>query len=170
MAFHPVEAETIERFGASRIIEAIWDESPLRDLVASAPSTKGSFARTVVEALAAQAGVMFGPIAGSYGSRRGVGSKICEIKFSTEDPARFQQVRPPAGAYDYLIGIGAHPEDLVYWLIPASGVQDLIDEGEISYQHADTSLWFFPETTGPDAFSKYRLDAMGMIEQLQTFA
>ena len=63
----------------------------------------------MVQRLAAAAGVSFDHIAGQTGSRVRVGSAACEIKFSTEDPPRFQQVRPPSDGYDYLIGIGAIP-------------------------------------------------------------
>ncbi len=169
MAFHPLETETIEDFHAAREIGQEWNGSPLRDLVRTAPSTKGSFARTIVSRLAAAAGVEFRSVPGRVGSRRRVGNVVCEIKFSTEDPARFQQVRPPSDGYDYLIGIGAHPNDLVDWIIPGAAVETLIAEGEISYQHAETSLWFFPQTMGTDAFSCYRMDAAGAIERLGSF-
>ena len=146
MTFHPLEDEVIRGFDASRDIGAEWEASPLRDLVTAAPSTKGRFAREIIGRLAAAAGVSFTNVAGAAGSRRRVSATVCEIKLSTEDPPRFQQVRPPGDAYDYLIGIGAHPHDLVYWVIPAGDVRSLINEGAIGYQHADTSLWFFPHT------------------------
>jgi hypothetical protein len=95
---------------------------------------------------------------------------VCEIKFSTEDPARFQQVRPPSDGYDYLIAIGAHPRDLVYWVIPAADVGKLIDDGDMTYQHAEESLWFFPEATGTDAFASYRMDSDGVIAKLSSFS
>ena len=169
MTFHPLEDEVINGFDASRDIGAEWQTSPLRDLVTAAPSTKGRFAREVIGRLAAAAGVSFASVAGSAGSRRRVGATVCEIKLSTEDPPRFQQVRPPGDAYDCLIGIGAHPHDLVYWVIPADDVQSLIDEGAIGYQHADTSLWFFPQTVDEDEFSPYRADAAGVVGHFRTF-
>jgi hypothetical protein len=95
---------------------------------------------------------------------------VCEIKFSTELPARFQQVRPPSDGYDYLIGIGARPDALVYWLIPAADVESLIELGEISIQHASTSLWFFPHAPQPDAFAPFRMNADDVIDALRSFA
>lgn len=169
MTIHPLEAEVIEHFQGSREIGPEWDGSALRELLPTAPSTKASFARKVGARLASEAGVEFRSLQGRAGSRRRVGSAVCEIKFSTEDPARFQQVRPPSDGYDYLIGIGAHPQDLVYWVIPAADVQSLIEQDEIIYQHAETSLWFFPEATGIDAFSPYRMDAQAVIEKLSSF-
>ena len=84
--------------------------------------------------------------------------------------ARFQQVRPPDDGHDYLLGIGAHPDALVYWLIPAADVGALIEQGEISVQHAGRSLWFFPDATQPDAFSAFRMNAEGLIDALRLFA
>ena len=169
MAFHRLEDEVIASFDSSRHIGVEWDGSPLRDLVTAAPSTKGRFAREIVGRLASAAGTSFTSVAGAAGSRRRVGATVCEIKLSTEDPPRFQQVRPPDGAYDCLIGIGVHPHDLVYWVIPAQVVQSFIDDGTISYQHAETSLWFFPETVDDDDYSPYRTDAAGVVERFRTF-
>ena len=170
MTFHPLEQEIINGFDASRPLGSEWEASPLKALVVAAPATKGRFAREIVQRLAAAAGVSFDHIAGHTGSRVRVGSAACEIKFSTEDPPRFQQVRPPSDGYDYLIGIGAHPQDLVYWVIPAADVERLIDEEWIGYQHAETSLWFFPETEAPDAFATYRTTADGVIATFRAFA
>lgn len=170
MAFDPLEDEVISGFDASREVGAEWEGSPLKELVAAAPSTKGRFAREIIARLAAAAGMSFSSVAGAAGSRRRVGTIVCEIKLSTEDPPRFQQVRPPHDAYDCLIGIGAHPHDLVYWVIPAEDVQTLIDRGAIGYQHADTSLWFFPHTVDDDEYSAYRTDAAGVVERFKAFA
>jgi hypothetical protein len=167
VTFHPLEDEIISGFDSSRPISSEWENSPLKDLVVAAPATKGRFAREIIEQLAAAADVTFGHVRGHTGSRVRVGSAACEIKFSTEDPARFQQVRLPSDGYDYLIGIGAHPRDLVYWLIPADDVQKLIDEEWISYQHAETSLWFFPDTTDADAFAPYRMRAEEVIAKFR---
>jgi len=169
MTFHHLESQTIEQFHALRRIGPEWDDSPLRDLLPTAPATKASFARNLMAQLAEEAGVEFRSVQGRSGSRRRIGSAVCEIKFSTEDPARFQQVRPPSDGYDYLIGIGAHPRDFVYWIIPAAAVQSLIEHCEITYQHAKDSLWFFPETTGTDPFSPYRSDAQAVVETLSSF-
>jgi hypothetical protein len=171
MTFHYLESHAIEQFQVSRRIGPEWDASPLRSLVMAAPATKARFGRDLVAQLAEAAGVEFRSVQGRVGSRRRIGGVVCEIKFSTEDPPRFQQVRPPNDGYDYLIGIGAHPNAFVYWIIPASDVQRLIDQGEITYQHADESLWFFPETTGTnDAFSPYRSDAQVVIESFSEFS
>jgi hypothetical protein len=103
-----------------------------------------------------------------------VGSKLARLlarlSFSTEDPPRFQQVRLPSDGYDYLIGIGAHPQDLVYWVIPAEDVRKLIDEGWISHQHAETSLWFFPQTSDSDPFAPYRMSAEGVVTRFREIA
>ena len=147
-----------------------WTGSPLHELVLAASSTKAAFARNVVASLATEAGVTFAAVPGRTGGRRRVGRMVCEIKFSTELPARFQQVRPPDDGYDNLLGIGAHPDSLVYWLIPAADVRALIEQKEISAQHADTSLWFFPHATQSDAFSPFRMNAEGLIDALRSFA
>ena len=120
--------------------------------------------------MAAAADVTFGHVLGYTGSRVQVGSAACEIKFSTEDPPRFQQVRLPSDGYDYLVGIGAHPHDLVYWVIPAEDLQKLIDEGWISYQHAETSLWFFPQTIDSDSFAPYRMTAEEVVAKFRELA
>jgi hypothetical protein len=169
VAFHQLETEVIAAFRASRPIGAEWDDSPLRSLLPTAPATKASFARRIIERLAAEAGVSVNSLPGRAGSRRKIGNSVCEIKFSTEDPARFQQVRPPTEGYDHLIAIGAHPRDLVYWVIPAADVLKLIDEGHITYQHAEDSLWFFPEAAGNDPFASYRTDADGVIAAFASF-
>lgn len=170
MTFHPLEIETINDFSGARELGPEWSESPLYELVLSASSTKGAFARKVIASLATEAAVDFGAVPGRTGGRRRVGKMVCEIMFSTELPARFQQVRPPSDGYDYLIGIGAHPDSLVYWLIPAADVESLIEQGEISIQHASTSLWFFPHATQPDAFSPFRMKADDVIDALRSFA
>jgi hypothetical protein len=170
MAFHPLEIETIDDFSGARELGSEWTGSPLYELVLAASSTKSAFARNVVASLATEAGVDFAGVPGRTGGRRKAGKMVCEIKFSTELPARFQQVRPPDDGYDYLLGIGAHPDSLVYWLIPAADVEALIEQKEISVQHASTSLWFFPHATQPDAFSPFRMNAEGLIDALRSFA
>lgn len=170
MTFHNLEAESIAAFHASREIGPVWDGSELRDLLLTAPTTKASFARKLIERLAKAAGVGVQSVPGRVGSRRRIGRCVCEMKFSTEDPARFQQVRPPSDGYEYLIGIGAHPKDFVYWLLPHADVQGLIDDGDIYYQHADTSLWFRPETVEIDRFSSYRMDAGELIDAFRAFS
>lgn len=170
MTFHPLEIDTIDDYSGARELGPEWTGSPLHELVLAASSTKSAFARHVIASLATQAGVDFAGVPGRTGGRRKVGRMVVEIKFSTELPARFQQVRPPNDGYDYLVGIGAHPDALVYWLIPAADVEALIEQGEISAQHASTSLWFFPDATQPDAFSPFRMNAEGLIDALRLFA
>jgi hypothetical protein len=170
MTFHPLEIEIIDDFSGARDLGPEWAESRLHELILAASGTKSAFARNVVASLAAAAGVDFAGVPGRTGGRRRVGRMVCEIKFSSELPARFQQVRPPDDGYEYLLGVGAHPDSLVYWLIPAGDVEALIERGEISYQHATTSLWFFPHATQSDAFSPFRMDAPGLIDALRSFA
>jgi hypothetical protein len=100
-----------------------------------------------------------------------VGTAVCEIKFSTENPARFQQVRPPddGSGYHYLIGIAAQPDRFKYWVIPARDVFRLIDAGAITPQHANTSLWFYPQLDSSDDFAPFRYDRVGFTEQLRAF-
>lgn len=96
MTFHPLEDEIINGFDASRPISSEWEDSPLKELLVAAPATNGRFAREIIERLAAAADVTFGQVPGHSGSRVRVGSAACEIKFSTEDAPRFQQVRLPS--------------------------------------------------------------------------
>jgi hypothetical protein len=166
VAFTKIEKEVLDSFYTTRRIGPEWDDSALRDLLPAAPSTKASFARHLVDRLAAAAEVEFKSVSGRSGGRRQIVNSVCEIKFSTEDPPRFQQVRLPDDGYDYLLGIGAHPKDFVYWLIPARDLQELIDEGELSYQHAETSLWCFPETVADDSFAAFRMREKALIAAL----
>ncbi len=170
MTFHPLELDNIADYSNARELGPEWTKSPLHELILAASSTKSAFARHVVASLATEAGVRFAGVPGRSGGRRRVGRMVCEIKFSTELPARFQQVRPPEEGYDYLLGIGAHPDALVYWLIPAADVKDLIARKEISEQHASTSLWFFPNAMQPDAFSPFRMNAEGVIDGFRSFS
>lgn len=169
VTFHPLETDNIDDYSGARELGDEWTDSPLKPLVLAASSTKSAFARHLIASLATEASVDFAGVPGRTGGRRRVGSMICEIKFSTELPARFQQVRPPDDGYDYLLCVGARPEALVYWLIPAADVEALIEQEEISFQHATTSLWFFPDATAQDAFSPFRMSADGLIEQLRSF-
>lgn len=90
-----------------------------------------------------------------------VGQARCEVKFSTEDPPRFQQVRDPrdAGAtkYDYLVCISGRPHGLVYWLIPAEALGGLMDDLYVTVQHAmSDTKWFLPSRLESDVFAGFR--------------
>jgi hypothetical protein len=83
------------------------------------------------------------------------------VKFSTEDPPRFQPVRDPRAAggsrYDYLVCISGRPHGLVYWVIPAAALGTLMDEGHVTVQHAmSDTKWFLPSRVATDAFSGFR--------------
>ena len=49
------------------------------------------------------------------------------------------------------------------------GRQSLIDQEAISYQHADTSLCFFPDTVGDDDYAPFRINAAGVVELSKRF-
>jgi hypothetical protein len=168
VTFDPAELETIKRFRVGPREQPEWRDSPLRPVVVAAPTSKGRFARTLIERLGQEAGVSVARVPGRRGSRFKVGSAVCELKFSTEDPPRFQQVRPPADGYDYLVGIAARPDRLVYWFMAAEDVTQLMEDGSIAFQHAETSRWFFPRVTGRDEFSSFRHNAKGLVNKLRS--
>lgn len=101
-----------------------------------------------------------------------VGGCRYEVKFSTEDPPRFQQVRDPRRddggfAYDGLVCISGRPDGLVYWLIPAGDVANLMDAGKIIVQHAQsTTKWFLPSGRERDVFAAYRHDVASFSDAL----
>ena len=171
MAFEKVEREAILDFEAQvNAARPEWADSDLAFLVNTAPATKGRFARNLVQALAECADAEVSAVRGRIGNRRQVGNVVVEMKLSTEDPPRFQQVRPPEGEYDHLIGVCVRPYAITYWLIPGADVARLIDEDEISFQHAARSRWFFPSLTADDAFSLYRLSASEFVHRLREIA
>lgn len=171
MAFDQIERRTIGAFSADAMGDAQWERSDLRVLVSASPQTKGSFVRRLVQDLAATAGVEVRPIPGRRGNRRRVGKVVCEIKFSMESPARFQQVRPPdnGGGYQYLVGIAAQPDRMVYWVIPADDVAELFANDAITFQHGEDSRWFRAQLDGSDDFAPYRYDRRGFVDQLRVF-
>lgn len=88
-----------------------------------------------------------------------------------EDTGRFQQVRPPAYGYDFLIAVGAHPNMFIYWFLPAAEIEMLMADDSIFGQHADDSRWFFPDPiSDDDPFSPWRQDTAGLIAQLARLA
>ncbi len=170
MSFSQIELKAITDFrGHARDAQA-WDESDARYLIGTAPSTKGLFARRLIEQIASEAGISSGSVPGRVGSRRRVGKVVCEIKFSMESPARFQQVRPPSNTYDHLVGICVRPSMVRYWLIPASDVSQLFANEQITFQHADDSRWFRAEPEKHDAFSAFRFAQREFVRALARFA
>ena len=169
MTFAPTERSVITEFPQDPT-RLDWRGTDVEFLLGLAPAAKGSFACLLVKRLAEAAGVPFGRLPGRVGSRVRVGQSRCEIKFSTEDPARFQQVRPPADGYDYLIGIAVRPQGIWYWLISASDVARLFDDDEIKAQAAESSRWFFPKLSGTDVFSPYRSNAADFVRNLKKLA
>lgn len=146
-------------------------ESPLSFVLMLASRTRGKLGEMLVDGIARRAGLSTAkPSSVDYD--RQVGSSRCEIKFSTEDPPRFQQVRDPRlesgeQKYDYLIGVSGRPHGLVYWIIPASVVGTLMDEEKITIQHAmSNTKWFLPSRTDSDAFSGFRYTYEDFVDAL----
>lgn len=146
-------------------------ESPLGFVMDLAPRTRGKLGEMLLQSIAELAGLHTGH-ADSVAFDVRVGKIRCEVKFSTEDPPRFQQVRDPrlttgATKYDALVCISGRPERLTYWLIPSSDVSRLMDAGEITVQHAmSDTKWFLPSRTSSDAFSEYRLGYVDFVNAL----
>jgi hypothetical protein len=129
----------------------------------------------LVDGIAQRAGMNTAK-ASSVDYDRQIGSSHCEIKFSTEDPPGFQQVRNPRLSsgeqkYDHLICVSGRPHGLVYWLIPASAVGTLMDEEAITIQHAmSDTKWFLPSRTDSDVFSAFRFDYEDFADALRALA
>jgi hypothetical protein len=93
-------------------------ESPLSFVLMLASRTRGKLGEMLVDGIARRAGLSTGkPSSVNYD--RQIGSRRCEIKFSTEDPPRFQQVRDPRlesgeQKYDHLICVSGRPHGLTY--------------------------------------------------------
>jgi hypothetical protein len=170
VSFSPIESRAITEFRDHARDAQAWEESPVRYLIPTAPSTKGLFARRLVEQLANEAGVPFASVSGRIGNRRRVGRAVCEIKFSMECPARFQQVRIPSNSYDYLVGICVRPSLFRYWLIPASDITRLFEDEQITFQHAENSRWFRAHPEQDDAFSEFRFTQKGIVEAFAQLA
>lgn len=170
MSFSSIERKAITEFRDKVPNVQDWEQSAAEYLRPVAPSTKGLFARQLIERLATEAGVPFASLPGRAGNRRRVGKAICEIKFSMESPARFQQVRPPSTGYDYLAGICVQPASFRYWLIPATDVIRFFANDQITFQHSDGSRWFRAEPAKDDAFSGFRSAQKGFVEALARLA
>jgi hypothetical protein len=150
-------------------------DSPISFVLMLAPRTRGKLGEMLLAHYAAQAGLTASK-ADSVAYDVGVGRARCEVKFSTEDPPRFQQVRDPRLTaqtlkYDYLVCLSARPHGLVYWMIPAAALGQLMDEGYVTVQHAmSDTKWFLPSRTDSDAFSGFRYGYEGLLEALKTLA
>lgn len=135
-------------------------DSPLSFVLTLAPCTRGKLGEMLLAQIARDANLGVGKAESvAYDVR--VGDSRCEVKFSTEDPPRFQQVRDPresdATKYDYLVCISGRPHGLVYWLIPAAALGDLMDAGHVTIQHAmSDTKWFLPSRTDSDVFAPFR--------------
>lgn len=150
-------------------------ESPLSFVLMLASRTRGKLGEMLVDGIARRAGLNTAkPSSVDYD--RQIGSSRCEIKFSTEDPPRFQQVRDPRlgsgeEKYDHLICVSGRPHGLVYWIIPAPVVGALMDEEKITIQHAmSDTRWFLPSRIDSDAFSSFRVTYEDFVVALRAFA
>jgi len=150
-------------------------DSPVSFVLTLASRTRGKLGEKLIARYATHAGLTVGK-AKSVSYDLSVGEARCEVKFSTEDPPRFQQVRDPrlpddTIKYDYLVCISARPAGLSYWMIPAKDVSELMDEAYITVQHAmSDTKWFLPSRMASDAFSEFRHDYDGMIAELRAVA
>lgn len=149
-------------------------DSPLGFVIHLAPRTRGKLGEHLVAKIATKLGVVNSPSGSAdydLSITRPSGLTKVEVKFSTEDPPRFQQVRDPrrqgAMKYDAVVCLSGRPEGLVYWVIDAPNVAALIDSGAITIQHQDSNThWFYPSRTAVDLFSGYRRDFRQLKEWL----
>jgi hypothetical protein len=145
-------------------------DSPLSFVLMLAPRTRGKLGEMLLSQLAQEAGLPVGKAESvAYDVR--VGGSRCEVKLSTEDPPRFQQVRDPRDAsttrYDHLVCISGRPHGFVYWLIPAQELGGLMDDGHVTVQHAmSDTKWFLPSRDESDVFAAYRFDYEGFVDAL----
>jgi hypothetical protein len=171
-AFSAGEVEALTDLRATLKQVAEWPpESPLSFVLMLAPRTRGKLGEMLLKQIAEQAGL---PTASAesvaYDVR--IGDARFEVKFSTEDSPRFQQVRDPrlehgSSKYDYLVCISGRPHGLVYWLIPTEALGNLMDEGHITVQHAmSDTKWLFPSRTETDAFASFRFIYEDLIPAL----
>jgi hypothetical protein len=150
-------------------------ESPVSFVLMLAPRTRGKLGEMLLARFAAQAGLVVSK-AESVAYDVGVGTARCEVKFSTEDPPRFQQVRDPrlpdgSLKYDYIVCLSARPHGMVYWLVPAPALGQLMDDGHVTVQHAmSDTKWFLPSRTATDVYSGFRYAYEELIEALRALA
>jgi hypothetical protein len=140
-----------------------------------APRTRGKLGEMLLARFAGQVGLTTAK-SGSADYDVRVGNARFEVKFSTEDPPRFQQVRDPrlhdgSLKYDYIACISARPHGLIYWLIPAMALGQLMDEGHVTVQHAmSDTKWFLPSRTDSDTFAGFRYPYEGFLQALKSLA
>lgn len=172
MAFEPQELEIIGTLEQELTPAADWPaDSPLSFVRRLPPASRGRFGARVISALAEVAGVPAEPSGSddfTLRITRPNGPVRVAVKFSTEDPPRFQQVRNPHHAdgykYDWLVCVSGRPTELMYWAIPAAVVDQLIHDEHIRIQHQDSEThWFFPSRTADDPFSGQRLSMEGLL-------
>jgi hypothetical protein len=159
--FSPGEVRALADLRGALKQVAEWPpDSPLSFVLMLAPRTRGKLGEMLLAQIAGEAGLTVGKAESvAYDVR--IGQARYEVKFSTEDPPRFQQVRDPreAGAtkYDFLVCISGRPHGLVYWLIPAEALGGLMDDGYVTVQHAmSDTKWFLPSRLETDVFASYR--------------
>lgn len=171
--FTEAERQALKTLETSLKQVAEWPpDSPLRFVLMLAPRTRGKLGEELLAEIAGRAGLATEK-AESVAYDLRVGAQRIEVKFSTEDPPRFQQVRDPreptGTKYDHLACISGRPHGLVYWLIPADAVGELMDEGHITIQHAmSDTKWFLPSRAGKDAFAPFRHDYDGLVAELRS--
>jgi hypothetical protein len=174
--FAPGERQALTELQGTLKQIAEWPpDSPISFVLMLAPRTRGKLGEMLLARYAVQAGLTTGK-AESVAYDVGVGSARCEVKFSTEDPPRFQQVRDPrlpdgTLKYDYIVCLSARPHGLVYWMIPAAVLGQLMDDGYVTVQHAmSDTKWFLPSRTDSDAFAGFRFGYEGLLEALKALA
>ena len=150
-------------------------DSPLGFVIHLAPRTRGKLGEHLVGKISAKLGIATTPSGSPDFDRlimRPSGATKAEVKFSTEDPPRFQQVRDPRRQgvmkYDALVCVSGRPEGLTYWVMEAADVANLIDSGAIYIQHQDSNThWFYPSRTLEDAYAAYRRDFQQLKQWLR---
>jgi hypothetical protein len=169
--FSEGEVRALADLRASLKQVAEWPpDSPLSFVLMLAPRTRGKLGEMLLAQLGRDAGMSVGKAESvAYDVR--LGEARCEVKFSTEDPPRFQQVRDPRDIgslkYDYLVCISGRPHGLVYWLIPAEALWGLMDDGHVTVQHAmSDTKWFLPSRTASDVFASFRFVYEDFVEAL----
>lgn len=170
--FSPGEIKALSELRGTLKQVAEWPpDSPLSFVLMLAPRTRGKLGEMLLRHIAEEASLLAAN-AESVAYDLRIGGVRFEVKFSTEDPPRFQQVRDPrleggATKYDYLVCVSGRPHGLVYWLIPASALGGLMDDGHIIVQHAmSDTKWFLPSRIDSDAFASFRLVYEDLVQAL----
>ncbi len=167
MSFDPEEAVYLGELELElRRVEEWPVDSPLGFVIHLAPRTRGKLGEHLVAKIATKLGLTNAPSGSSDFDLtvvRHSGATKVEVKFSTEEPPRSQQVRDPRRQgvmkYDALLCLSGRPDGLVYWVVEAGDVAALVDSGAITIQHEDSNThWFYPSRTSQDAYSVFRRD------------